>query len=43
LGLAIVRKIIDEHGARIQVENRVDEQGTVLGAQVEVVFSRLAS
>jgi nitrogen fixation/metabolism regulation signal transduction histidine kinase len=42
LGLAIVRKIIDEHGARIALENRVDEAGVVRGAQVEIVFTRLA-
>ncbi|MFL6693148.1 MAG: ATP-binding protein, partial [Ramlibacter sp.] len=33
LGLAVVKKIADEHGARIDVKNRV-EGGTAAGAQV---------
>jgi nitrogen fixation/metabolism regulation signal transduction histidine kinase len=37
LGLAVVRKIVDEHGARIDISNRVSE-GVVLGAQVSLSF-----
>jgi nitrogen fixation/metabolism regulation signal transduction histidine kinase len=46
LGLAVVRKIADEHGARIRLGNRRDEtQGgpEVQGAQVSLSFSKLAS
>jgi len=35
LGLAVVRKISDEHGARIDIANRV-ENGETLGAQVSL-------
>jgi nitrogen fixation/metabolism regulation signal transduction histidine kinase len=42
LGLAIVRKIVDEHGARIEALNRADEDGTVRGATVNLLFTRLA-
>jgi len=38
LGLAVVKKIADEHGARIDVKNRVDG-GTVSGAQVSLSFA----
>ena len=37
LGLAVVKKIADEHGARIELVNRV-EDGKVLGAQVSLSF-----
>ena len=37
LGLAVVKKIIDEHGARIDVANRMDN-GMVQGAQVSLSF-----
>lgn len=37
LGLAVVKKIADEHGARLDVKNRV-ENGLVLGAQVSLSF-----
>ena len=38
LGLAVVKKIADEHGARIDLKNRVqDEQ--ILGAQVSLSFA----
>jgi nitrogen fixation/metabolism regulation signal transduction histidine kinase len=38
LGLAVVKKIVDEHGARIDLSNRiVDDQ--VQGAQVSVSFA----
>ncbi|HEX9718627.1 MAG TPA: ATP-binding protein [Ramlibacter sp.] len=38
LGLAVVKKIADEHGARIDLKNRV-EDGVVLGAQVSLSFA----
>ncbi|MFN3376816.1 MAG: ATP-binding protein [Burkholderiaceae bacterium] len=38
LGLAVVKKIADEHGARIDVSNRT-EQGVVRGAQVSLSFA----
>jgi nitrogen fixation/metabolism regulation signal transduction histidine kinase len=41
LGLAVVKKIVDDHGAKIEVRNRVrgDE---VIGAQVSILFMNLA-
>ena len=45
LGLAVVRKIADEHGARVRLGNlrRSDEsQGSVAGAEVSLSFSRLS-
>jgi nitrogen fixation/metabolism regulation signal transduction histidine kinase len=38
LGLAVVKKIADEHGARIDLKNRV-EDGLVRGAQVSLSFA----
>ena len=38
LGLAVVKKIADEHGARIELANRV-EDGVVRGAQVSLSFA----
>ena len=38
LGLAVVKKIADEHGARVDVKNRVDG-GAVVGAQVSLSFA----
>ena len=38
LGLAVVKKIADEHGARIDLSNRVDD-GHVVGAQVSLSFA----
>ena len=38
LGLAVVKKIADEHGARIDLSNRT-EQGVVRGAQVSLSFA----
>lgn len=38
LGLAVVKKIADEHGARIDISNRVEE-GVVQGAQVSLSFA----
>jgi len=46
LGLAVVRKIADEHGARVRIGNlRADgaSEGLVVGAQVSLSFSRLIS
>ncbi|MCT9126167.1 sensor histidine kinase [Cupriavidus gilardii] len=41
LGLAMVKKIIDEHGARIELRNRME--GTeVAGAQISILFAKLA-
>ncbi|WP_439683947.1 Signal transduction histidine kinase NtrY involved in nitrogen fixation and metabolism regulation [Cupriavidus oxalaticus] len=40
LGLAMVKKIIDEHGARIELRNRME--GTeVVGAQISILFVKL--
>ena len=38
LGLAVVKKIADEHGARIDLSNRVTGD-TVQGAQVSLSFA----
>ena len=38
LGLAVVKKIADEHGARIDIANRL-EDGHVAGAQVSLSFA----
>ena len=38
LGLAVVKKIADEHGARVNLANRM-EGGTVRGAQVSLSFA----
>ena len=38
LGLAVVKKIADEHGARIELSNRT-EDGVVRGAQVSLSFA----
>ncbi|MDB5911888.1 MAG: putative histidine kinase, classic, partial [Ramlibacter sp.] len=37
LGLAVVKKIADEHAARVELKNRI-ENGMVLGAQVSLSF-----
>ncbi len=42
LGLPIVRKIVEEHQARIDVANWTDAEGAVAGAQVAVLFTKLA-
>lgn len=45
LGLAVVKKIADEHGARIRlanISNSTDEGPAVLGAQVSLSFSKFA-
>jgi len=41
LGLAVVKKIADEHGARIELSNRMVE-GAVAGAQVSLSFALAA-
>lgn len=41
LGLAVVKKIADEHGARIDISNRVAD-GLVQGAQVSLSFAVVA-
>jgi nitrogen fixation/metabolism regulation signal transduction histidine kinase len=38
LGLAVVKKIADEHGARIDLKNRL-EDGVLVGAQVSLSFA----
>ena len=38
LGLAVVKKIADDHGARVELSNRLVE-GTVAGAQVSLSFA----
>ena len=38
LGLAVVKKIADEHGARVDISNRV-VAGKVTGAQVSLSFT----
>jgi nitrogen fixation/metabolism regulation signal transduction histidine kinase len=38
LGLAVVKKIVDEHGARIELSNQ-EAEGRVLGGQVAVSFA----
>lgn len=42
LGLPIVRKIVEEHQARIDVSNWTDSSGAIGGAQVVVLFTKLA-
>ena len=42
LGLAVVKKIADEHGARIDISNRLHE-GVAFGAQVSLSFKVAAS
>jgi nitrogen fixation/metabolism regulation signal transduction histidine kinase len=38
LGLAVVKKIADEHGARVDISNRLAD-GVVQGAQVSLSFA----
>ena len=38
LGLAVVKKIADEHGARIDLKNRMQDD-QILGAQVSLSFA----
>jgi nitrogen fixation/metabolism regulation signal transduction histidine kinase len=41
LGLAVVKKIIDDHAAKIEVRNRM-QGDEVIGAQVSILFMNLA-
>jgi nitrogen fixation/metabolism regulation signal transduction histidine kinase len=41
LGLAVVKKIIDDHGAKIEIRNRI-QRDEVNGAQVSILFMNLA-
>ena len=44
LGLAVVKKIADEHGARVRIGNRASADGQgAAGAQVSLSFSKLAA
>ena len=44
LGLAIVRSIIDEHGGRVDAENRLDgETGAVQGSRFRITLPRRTS
>jgi nitrogen fixation/metabolism regulation signal transduction histidine kinase len=42
LGLATVKKIVDEHGARIDIRNRVKSGEAIEGAQISILFLQLA-
>ncbi|WP_114814173.1 sensor histidine kinase [Paraburkholderia kururiensis] len=42
LGLAMVKKIVDEHGARIDIRNRLRAGDVVEGAQISILFLQLA-
>lgn len=42
LGLAVVKKIIDEHGARIELKNR-EKDGVIRGAKISILFNKLAT
>jgi nitrogen fixation/metabolism regulation signal transduction histidine kinase len=42
LGLAVVKKIVDDHGAKIEIRNRMQED-VVIGAQVSILFMNLAN
>ena len=41
LGLAVVKKIVDDHGAKIEIRNRMQADG-VIGAKVSILFMNLA-
>lgn len=41
LGLAVVKKIIDDHGAKIEIRNRM-QGDEVIGAQASILFMSLA-
>ena len=41
LGLAVVKKIIDDHGAKIEIRNRMQGE-EVVGTQVSILFMSLA-
>lgn len=41
LGLAVVKKIVDDHGAKIEIRNRM-QGDQVIGTQVSILFMNLA-
>jgi nitrogen fixation/metabolism regulation signal transduction histidine kinase len=41
LGLAVVKKIVDDHGAKIEIRNQM-QGDAVVGAQVSILFMNLA-
>lgn len=41
LGLAMIKKIADEHGAMVAAENNIDAEGRITGAKLIFVFRRL--
>jgi nitrogen fixation/metabolism regulation signal transduction histidine kinase len=41
LGLAVVKKIVDDHGAKIEIRNRM-QADEVIGAKVSILFMNLA-
>jgi nitrogen fixation/metabolism regulation signal transduction histidine kinase len=41
LGLAVVKKIVDEHEARIELKNRIRD-GHIVGARISILFQKLA-
>jgi nitrogen fixation/metabolism regulation signal transduction histidine kinase len=41
LGLAVVKKIVDDHGAKIELRNRM-QGDEVIGAKVSILFMNLA-
>jgi nitrogen fixation/metabolism regulation signal transduction histidine kinase len=41
LGLAVVKKIVDDHGAKIEIRNRM-QGDAVVGVQVSILFMNLA-
>ncbi|MDO9014966.1 MAG: ATP-binding protein [Polynucleobacter sp.] len=41
LGLAVVKKIVDDHGAKIEIRNRM-QGDVVVGAQVSILYMNLA-
>ncbi|WP_108647600.1 sensor histidine kinase [Polynucleobacter rarus] len=41
LGLAVVKKIVDEHGARIELKNRMRKE-VIRGARISILFQKLA-
>jgi nitrogen fixation/metabolism regulation signal transduction histidine kinase len=42
LGLATVKKIVDEHGARIDIRNRLSADDVIEGAQISILFLQMA-
>ncbi len=42
LGLATVKKIVDEHGARIDIRNRMRAGDVIEGAQISILFLQMA-